>query len=83
MGATITGSLVLSSPTVIFQGKIDGGHGIEELLASMPRQIAGRELELDLAGLIQPSFEARVRETVSPLVDEETRAWLDKATRGI
>jgi Xaa-Pro aminopeptidase len=29
------------------------------------------------------SYHARVRETIAPLVDEETRAWLDRATRAI
>jgi Xaa-Pro aminopeptidase len=29
------------------------------------------------------AYHARVRETLSPLVDDETRAWLEKATRAI
>ncbi len=29
------------------------------------------------------SYHTRVRDTISPLVDEETRKWLDRATRGI
>ncbi|HEY4113696.1 MAG TPA: M24 family metallopeptidase C-terminal domain-containing protein, partial [Rhizomicrobium sp.] len=29
------------------------------------------------------AYHARVREALSPLVDEETRAWLDAATRAI
>jgi Xaa-Pro aminopeptidase len=29
------------------------------------------------------AYHARVRETLSPLVDDETRAWLDDATRPI
>ena len=29
------------------------------------------------------AYHARVRETVSPLVDRETRAWLRQATRRI
>jgi Xaa-Pro aminopeptidase len=29
------------------------------------------------------SYHARVRETLSPLVDQETRGWLDEATRAI
>jgi len=29
------------------------------------------------------AYHARVRETIAPLVDEETRAWLDRATRSI
>ena len=29
------------------------------------------------------AYHARVRETVGPLVDEETRPWLDHATRAI
>jgi len=28
-------------------------------------------------------YHARVRDTISPLVDEETRKWLDQATRAI
>jgi Xaa-Pro aminopeptidase len=28
-------------------------------------------------------YHARVRDTIAPLVDEETRAWLDRATRAI
>jgi Xaa-Pro aminopeptidase len=28
-------------------------------------------------------YHTRVRETISPLVDEDTRAWLDRATRAI
>jgi len=28
-------------------------------------------------------YHARVRDTIGHLVDEETRAWLDKATRAI
>src|SRR5471032_851026 len=29
------------------------------------------------------AYHARVRETIAPLVEEETRAWLDRATRAI
>jgi len=29
------------------------------------------------------AYHRRVRETLSPLVDDETRTWLEKATRGI
>jgi Xaa-Pro aminopeptidase len=29
------------------------------------------------------SYHARVRETIAPLVEEDTRAWLDRATRAI
>ena len=29
------------------------------------------------------AYHKRVRETLSPLVDDETRAWLEKATRAI
>ena len=29
------------------------------------------------------AYHARVRETVTPLVDKETAAWLDEATRPI
>jgi Xaa-Pro aminopeptidase len=29
------------------------------------------------------AYHARVRDTIGHLVDEETRAWLDKATRAI
>jgi len=29
------------------------------------------------------AYHARVRETISPLVDEETRKWLDRTTRRI
>jgi Xaa-Pro aminopeptidase len=28
-------------------------------------------------------YHARVRDTISPLVDEETRKWLDRATKSI
>jgi Xaa-Pro aminopeptidase len=28
-------------------------------------------------------YHARVRDVISPLVDDETRAWLDRATRAI
>jgi Xaa-Pro aminopeptidase len=29
------------------------------------------------------AYHARVRETLSPLVDDETRAWLERATRPV
>jgi Xaa-Pro aminopeptidase len=29
------------------------------------------------------AYHARVLETLKPLVDEETRAWLEKATRAV
>jgi Xaa-Pro aminopeptidase len=29
------------------------------------------------------AYHARVRETIAPLVDAETRAWLERATRSL
>ncbi len=29
------------------------------------------------------AYHARVRDVIGPLVDDETRKWLDRATRGI
>jgi Xaa-Pro aminopeptidase len=56
--------------------------GFETLtLAPIDRGLIDRELldEAEVAWLNE--YHARVRETLTPLVDDETRHWLDGATR--
>lgn len=46
---------------LIFQGRVSEGHGIEEIIAALPLQVGGRQVELILAGWITTQFEARLR----------------------
>jgi Xaa-Pro aminopeptidase len=56
--------------------------GFETLtLAPIDSALIDREL-LDAAEVAWlDGYHARVRETLTPLVDDETRRWLDEATR--
>lgn len=49
---------------LIFQGRVSQGHGLEELIAALPLRVAGRDVELVLAGWITPEFEAKLRDAV-------------------
>ena len=48
---------------------------VEELAASLPTDFASKDIErawLD-------AYHARVRDTLAPLIDDETRIWLSSA----
>lgn len=49
---------------VIYQGHIDEGHGIEEILGLMPCQVAGRKVHLVLKGWLRDDFKGRLQQII-------------------
>lgn len=48
--------------TLVFQGSIGPGHGLEEIIPLLDRQVAGKPLELHLAGKVRPGYLASLEE---------------------
>jgi Xaa-Pro aminopeptidase len=71
-------------------GPVAGGDPQRKFMAFETITLAPIDLELVAPDLLSTdekawlnAYHARVRETVGPLVDEETRPWLEQATRAI
>jgi len=45
---------------IIFQGTLDTGRGIEEIINILSTQIAGRDLKLILKGVVNPEYKSRL-----------------------
>lgn len=50
---------------VIYQGHVDEGHGIEEILAMMPCEVQGRPLRLVLKGWLRDDYRAKLTEIIA------------------
>lgn len=57
-----TGARDESTLRLLFQGRVSEGHGIEEIIRALPLRIAGRDVELVLAGWITKEFEQKLSE---------------------
>lgn len=56
---------------LLFQGRIGGGHGLEEIMALLPRPIAGREATLVLKGYCDPAYKEELVKLASAYNVEE------------
>lgn len=59
-----TSSSVAQSIKLVFQGSIGDGHGLEDIIAILDKNINGKQLELHLVGKVRDSYIKKIEELV-------------------